>query len=54
MARASLKLHADREHLKLKLEKKRLEIRRAEDKAKIAELQAKIVNTNPKKPTSSS
>lgn len=54
MARASLKLHADREHLKLKLEKKRLQIRIAEDRQKVAELGMKIKQNDPKKVQSSS
>lgn len=54
MARANLKLQADRDLLRLKLEKKRLQIRRAEDSARIAELNMKIKTSDLKKVSSSS
>lgn len=50
MARANLKLQADRDLLRLKLERKRIQIRRAEDQARLHELAAKIKNADPKKP----
>lgn len=52
MARANLKLHADRELLKKKLEKQRLRIRVAEDRQRIQLINAELNNHKKKAPGS--
>lgn len=50
MGRTNLKLAAQRELLRLKTEKTRLRIRRAEDQDRIQKINAELNQQQPKKP----